>query len=98
METNTRHFIERAEHCIRTNQLNLALLYMKNALEHNETDRLQMRNRNTEGAGGLLTEALKPLVEAFKEIGEEFKKIGKTFVESHGEATAEANKKETEVK
>lgn len=38
MKTNTRHFIERAERCLLTNQPNLALLYMKNALEHNETE------------------------------------------------------------
>ena len=98
METNTRHFIERAERSLLTNQPNLALLYMKNALEHNEIDRFQMRNGDVEEVWGWFTEAMKPLVETFKEIGEGFKQVGKAFIESYGEVITEANKKETEDK
>lgn len=98
METNTRHFIERAEHCLRTNQPNLGLLYMTNALEHNRVDRFQMRRGSIEEVWESIFESLKPFAETFKAIGEGIKQTAKTLVEAYGDAITEANKKETEGK
>lgn len=99
METNTRDFIERAEHCIRTNQPNLGLLYMENALKHNAIDRIQNKTgKPVEDFWESMSRILKPVSEAFASIGEGLVKTFKDFAKSYGEALREENKKETEGK
>lgn len=99
METNTRNLIEKAESALRTKQPNLAMLYMKNAREHNAIDRIQNRSgKSVEQVWESVANSLKPLADTIRQIGEELMKAGRDFFEAYKKAVAEQAKKEVEGK
>lgn len=66
---DARHFIERAEHALRTNQPNLATLYMSRAREENQRERqvaaLQILGRIVGAEINRIADAIKPAVKNF---------------------------------